>query len=150
MLTRKLGRNRLGPFKMLVAPYLRSLGPSLLLATLLSACCRNDILVTVENATGQPLSELVVEAKPSRMALGDLAPHQKKSGAFVPTQDTSLFLEFSTSDGKRINGPVNSYFTHGTCGEVELVIGPDFQPSMHQDIDFGPCWLGPILNFFGE
>lgn len=117
----------------------------LLVSTLLPACCRNDILVTVENASGQPLSGVMVvteSTEPVAMQMGDLAAQRRASSAFVPSQDTSLRLEYSTpGEGRRVQR-LGNYISRGHCGEIEVVLGADLEPSYREELDFTPCWLG--------
>lgn len=121
-----------------------------LLSTVLSACCRNDILVTVENRSPHALTKVVAVAEPFTLALGDLAPQEKASGAFTPSQDTSLVLEYMTPSNEHRVQRLDTYFTHGLCGEVEVVLGADLKPSTTMEIEISPCWLEPLLEIFKD
>lgn len=113
--------------------------------------CRNDVHVTVENASAQSLSKVLLFANSSHLLLGELAPQQEKGRAFSPPRKSSLTIEFSTAAGERRVHRLNNYFSGGDCGELGIVIDAALAPRIQvNNTHLPPCWIEPIGSLLGS
>ncbi len=92
------------------------------LAALLAACS-NQPRVELVNASGEPLSRVVVSGNGFRHAVGDMPSDAVASFAVDPAGDTGLAVECLQS-GERRAHPAEGYFGRGPW-DVRAVLGAD-------------------------
>lgn len=83
-------------------------------------CINWGLTVTVTNVGSGTLKSVRVHVTGNSYSLGDLAPGQSASVRVAPKGESSLEVEFVTSDGvsKRLNA--GGYFESGYRGEITV------------------------------
>jgi hypothetical protein len=109
---------------------IRLLFPLILLFTV--SCSRHP-RVTVMNASGYPLTNLVLSGSGFSEPLGSLAPGEQKTVEVRPSADTALAVGFEAK-GTTHAPPADGYFEASGLYRVTATVRPDFSVKVESEI----------------
>jgi hypothetical protein len=92
------------------------------------------VYVTVVNRGPEPLHTVTIQVTGRAHVLGDLAPEQSKRRKVLPTERTSVAVEFTGVDGKRVRLDADGEFQPGDRGEIVVELRYDKIAAVRQDI----------------
>lgn len=82
------------------------------------------IMVTIRNATGVPLSRVMVKYEGGSAVAEDLGPGEEYRVGVAPTIDSGVVVEYTTPDGTHHSVPVDCYIENDSRGELIVELQP--------------------------